>query len=42
MPDPFALTDEPAPAAATAGPAGTNDFPYLTGLNDAQLEAVEA
>ncbi|MBT6291130.1 MAG: UvrD-helicase domain-containing protein [Rhodospirillaceae bacterium] len=44
MPDPFALTDEPAPAAPLAGPAGTAgiDPPYLQGLNEAQAEAVEA
>ena len=38
MSDPFELTDDvPPPAAPAAGPQ-----PYMTGLNDSQLQAVEA
>ena len=38
MPDPFDLTDDPAPAARPAG----LEPPYFAGLNAAQREAVEA
>ncbi|MAF49250.1 MAG: UvrD-helicase domain-containing protein [Rhodospirillales bacterium] len=38
MPDPFELSDQPAPPPAAAGPV---DPPYFTGLNAAQREAVE-